>query len=168
MIPLVDLQAQYASIKNEIDAAVLEVLASGQFALGPEVAAFEEEFAAFCSAKHGIAVNSGTSALHLALLAAGVGPGDEGVTVPFTFIATVAAIRYTGATPVFVDICEDTFNINSARIPDAIEYANMLFVVAAGNYSSNNDNQPFYPASFDSENIISVASWGTDLFDFSN
>ena len=120
MIPLVDLQAQYASIKNEIDAAVLEVLASGQFALGPEVAAFEEEFAAFCSAKHGIAVNSGTSALHLALLAAGVGPGDEVVTVPFTFIATVAAIRYTGATPVFVDICPRSRTIDVSQVADAI------------------------------------------------
>ena len=75
---MVDLQAQYASIKNEIDGAVLQVLASGRFALGPEVTAFEEEFAAYCGADHGVAVNSGTSALHLALLATGVGPGDEG------------------------------------------------------------------------------------------
>ena len=67
MIPLVDLQAQYASIKDEIDTAVLDVLASGRFALGPEVAAFEEEFSAFCGADHGIAVSSGTSALHLAV-----------------------------------------------------------------------------------------------------
>jgi dTDP-4-amino-4,6-dideoxygalactose transaminase len=104
VIPLVDLQAQYASIKDEIDTAVLDVLASGRFALGPEVAAFEEEFSAFCGADHGIAVSSGTSALHLALLAAGVGPGDEVITVPFTFVATVATIRYAGATPVFVDI----------------------------------------------------------------
>ena len=104
MIPLADLQAQYASIKDEIDTAVLRVLASGRFSLGPEVAAFEEEFATYCGADHGIAVNSGTSALHLALLAAGVGPGDEVITVPFTFVASVAAIRYTGATPVFVDI----------------------------------------------------------------
>lgn len=103
-IPLVDLRRQYASIRHEIDEAVARVLGSGQFALGPEVAAFEREFADYCGAAHGIAVNSGTSALHLALLAAGVGPGDEVITVPFTFIATVAAIRYAGATPVFVDI----------------------------------------------------------------
>ncbi len=120
MIPLVDLQAQYASIKNEIDAAVLGVLSSGQFALGPEVAAFEQEFAAYCGADHGIGVNSGTSALHLALLAAGVGPGDEVITVPFTFVATVAAIRYTGATPVFVDIDPQTCTIDVDQVAGAI------------------------------------------------
>ena len=103
-VPFVDLQSQYASIRPEIDEAVARVLAGGQFALGPEVSAFEREFADYCGAAHGVAVNSGTSALHLALLAAGAGPGDEVITVPFTFIATVAAIRYTGATPVFVDI----------------------------------------------------------------
>ena len=104
MIPMVDLQAQYASIKDEIDTAVLGVLASGRFALGPEVAAFETEFASYCGASHAVAVSSGTSALHLALLAAGVGPGDEVITVPYTFVATIATIRYVGATPVFVDI----------------------------------------------------------------
>ena len=95
MIPMVDLRAQYASIKEEVDAAVLDVLASGQFALGPQVSAFEEEFAAYSGARYGGAVNSGTSALHLALLAAGVGPSDEVITVPFTFMATVDAVRYT-------------------------------------------------------------------------
>ena len=88
MIPFLDLKAQYASIKAELDAAVLKVLASGQYVLGDEVASFEREFAAYCGAKHAIAVNTGTSALHLALLAAGVGPGDEVITVPFTFVAT--------------------------------------------------------------------------------
>ena len=120
MIPLVDLQAQYASIKNELDAAVLGVLASGRFALGPEVAAFEQEFAAYCGADHGIGVSSGTSALHLALLAAGVGPGDEVITVPFTFIATVAAIRYVGATPVFVDVDPRTCTMNVDQVAGAI------------------------------------------------
>ena len=104
MIPFVDLKAQYHSIKPEIDAAVVQVLENGQFVLGPEVAAFEEEFAAYCRARYAIGVNSGTSALHLALLAAGVGPGDEVITVPFTFVATAAAIVYTGARPVFVDM----------------------------------------------------------------
>ena len=117
---MVDLQAQYASIKNEIDGAVLQVLASGRFALGPEVAAFEEEFAAYCGADHGVAVNSGTSALHLALLATGVGPGDEVITVPFTFVATVAAIRYAGATPVFVDIDPVTSTIDVGQVATAI------------------------------------------------
>ena len=120
MIPLADLQAQYGTIKDEIDTAVLKVLASGRFALGPEVAAFEEEFATYCGADHGIAVNSGTSALHLALLAAGIGPGDEVITVPFTFVATVAAIRYTGATPVFVDIDPLTCTIDVSQLAPAI------------------------------------------------
>src|SRR5690242_11075687 len=103
MIPFLDLKAQYRSIKNEIDAAVGRVLESGQFVLGDEVAAFEKEFAAYCGGGETIAVNSGTSALHLALLAAGVGPGDEVVTTPFTFAATTATILYCGATPVYVD-----------------------------------------------------------------
>ena len=119
-IPLVDLRHQYASIRHEIDEAVGRVLESGQFALGPEVAAFEREFADYCGAAHGIAVNSGTSALHLALLAAGVGPGDEVITVPFTFIATVAAIRYAGATPVFVDIDPRTRTIDVDEVGKAM------------------------------------------------
>jgi len=120
MIPFLDLKAQYASIKDDINLAVGRVLESTQFVLGPEVAAFEEEFAAFSGARHGIAVNSGTSALHLALLAAGVGPGDEVITIPFTFVATVQAIRYTGARPVFVDIDPRTFTMDPAAIEAAI------------------------------------------------
>ena len=119
-IPLVDLHAQYASIRPEVDAAVARVLKSGQFALGPEVSAFERDFAAFCGAGHGIAVNSGTSAIHLALLAAGAGPGDEVITVPFTFIATVAAIRYVGATPVFVDIASRTRTMDVNQVAGAM------------------------------------------------
>jgi len=119
VIPFVDLKAQYLSIKTEIDAAILGVLDSCQFTLGPEVAAFEREFAAYCQAPHGIGVNTGTSALHLALLAAGVGPGDEVITVPFTFVATVSAIDYTGATPVFIDIDPRRFTMD----PQAIEAA---------------------------------------------
>lgn len=116
MIPLVDLKAQYAGIKQEIDAAVQAVLASGQYVLGEEVAAFEREFAAYCGTGHAVAVNTGTSALHLALLAAGVGPGDEVVTVPFTFVATTAAICYVGARPVFVDIDPATFTMDAKRL----------------------------------------------------
>lgn len=118
-VPYLDLKAQYRSIKTEIDAAVGKVLESSQFVLGPEVAAFEQDFAAYCSTSDCIAVNSGTSALHLALLAAGVGPGDEVITVPFTFVASVAAILYTGARPVLVDIDPRTFTID----PNAIERA---------------------------------------------
>ncbi len=116
MIPYVDLHAQYRSIKPEIDEAVLRTLDSTQFILGPEVAAFEREFAAYCGAHECIAVNSGTSALHLALLAAGVGPGDEVITVPYTFVATVSSIVYTGATPVFVDIEEPWFTMDPSQI----------------------------------------------------
>jgi len=120
MIPLLDLKQQYRSIKPEIDAAIANVLENALFVLGREVAAFEEEFAAYCRAPHAIAVNSGTSALHLALLAAGVGPGDEVITVPFTFIATIASIGYCGARPVLVDIDPATFNIDPSRIEAAI------------------------------------------------
>ncbi|AKG23979.1 DegT/DnrJ/EryC1/StrS family aminotransferase [Calothrix sp. 336/3] len=120
MIPFVDLRAQYLSIKDEIDTAVLRILDSTQFILGKEVATFEQEFAAYCNAEYGIALNTGTSALHLALLAAGIGPGDEVITTPFTFVATVAAIVYTGATPVFVDIDPISYTIDVSKIEAAI------------------------------------------------
>src|SRR6476469_3837 len=120
MIPFVDLATQYHSIRSEINRAVLSVLESSQFILGKEVSAFEEEFAAWTGSRHAIAVNSGTSALHLALLAAGVGPGDEVITVPFTFVATAAAVWYTGAKPVFVDVDPESYCMDSARIEEAI------------------------------------------------
>ena len=120
MIPYLDLKAQYQGIKSEIDAAILRVLDSTQFILGEEVAAFEREFANYCQGSEAVGVNSGTSALHLALLAAGVGPGDEVITTPFTFVATVAAIRYAGATPVFVDIERDYFTIDPSKIESAL------------------------------------------------
>jgi len=119
-IPLVDLRAQYASIKAEIDQAIQRVVESGRFILGEEVQAFEEEFAAFCNAQYAVGVASGTAALHLALLACGVGPGDEVITTPFTFIATAEAINYTGAKPVFVDIDPQTHNINPRHLEAAI------------------------------------------------
>ncbi len=116
MIPLADLRAQYRGIKIEIDAAVLRVLDSAQYILGDDVAAFEREFAAYCGTAESIALNSGTSALHLALLAAGVGPGDEVITVPFTFVATAAAIEYAGARPVFVDVDPRYLTMDPAAI----------------------------------------------------
>lgn len=119
-VPFLDLKAQYQSIKGEIQPAVGKVLESCGFVLGEEVAAFEREFAAHQHAGNGIAVNTGTSALHLALLAAGIGPGDEVITVPFTFVATVAAIVYTGARPVFVDIDPRTLTMDPAAIEAAI------------------------------------------------
>ena len=119
-VPFVDLRGQYSLIKDEILAAVARVFDSGQFVLGKEVAAFEEEFAAYCGVRHGIAVNSGTSALHLALLAGGIGPGDEVITVPLTFVATTAAITYTGAKPVFIDVDPETYTIDPAHLEAAI------------------------------------------------
>jgi dTDP-4-amino-4,6-dideoxygalactose transaminase len=120
LIPFVDLKAQYLSIREEVNAAIQGVLDRCEFTLGSEVAAFESEFAAYCGVTHGVGVNTGTSALHLALLAAGVGPGDEVITVPFTFVATVSAIDYTGAKAVFVDIDPRTFTIDVAAIESAI------------------------------------------------
>ena len=120
MIPFVDLKTQYSSIKEEIDTAVIKVLDSTQFILGQEVITFESEFAAYCNTEDAIAVNTGTSALHLALLAAGIGAGDEVITTPFTFVATVAAICYTGATPVFVDIDPVSYTIDTTQIERAI------------------------------------------------
>jgi len=120
VIPFVDLKAQYRSIKPEVTAAIAGVLESCEFTLGSEVAAFEKEFAAYCRGEHGVGVNSGTSALHLALLAAGVGPGDEVITVPFTFLATVSAIDYTGARPVFVDVDPRTLTMDPAALEAAI------------------------------------------------
>ena len=119
MIPYLDLKAQYRSIKAEIDEAVMRVLESGQFTLGDEVTAFEGEFAEYSGGGEAIGVNSGTSALHLALLAAGVGPGDEVITTPFSFAATVATILYCGATPVLADIDPATFNIDPAKVAAA-------------------------------------------------
>ena len=120
MIPLVDLKKQYESIKDEIDAAISEVVQSCHFVLGEQVEAFEADFAAYCQTRFAFGVNSGTSALHLALLAAGVGPGDEVITVSFTFIASAAAISYTGARPVFVDVDPETCTIDPNKIEAAI------------------------------------------------
>lgn len=120
MIPYLDLKAQYAAIKAEIDTAIGEVVESSQFVLGKQVEAFESDFAKFCGTKYALGVNSGTSALHLALLAAGVKAGDEVITVSDTFVATAAAIRYTGARPVFVEIDPRSCTIDPNRISAAI------------------------------------------------
>lgn len=120
MIPFLDLKAQYLSIKHEVDEAIHRVLDSCSYILGAEVAEFEKEFAAYSETQFGIGVNTGTSALHLSLLSAGIGPGDEVITTPFTFVATIAAIEYAGAKPVLVDIDPQTYNIDPARIESAI------------------------------------------------
>jgi dTDP-4-amino-4,6-dideoxygalactose transaminase len=119
-IPFLDLKAQYKQIKPEIDTAVARVIDSAQFVLGPDVSAFEERFADYCGVAHCTALNSGTSALHLALLAAGIGHGDEVITVSMTFVATTAAILYCGAKPVFVDVEPDTWTIDPTLIEAAI------------------------------------------------
>ncbi|TMB59590.1 MAG: erythromycin biosynthesis sensory transduction protein eryC1, partial [Deltaproteobacteria bacterium] len=119
-VPYFDLKAQYASLREDILAALDRVCRTASFVLGEEVARFEEEFAALCGVKHCVAVNSGTSALHLALLAAGVQPGDEVITTPNTFIATAEAISYVGARPLFVDIDPGTANLDPERIEVAI------------------------------------------------
>lgn len=120
MIPLADLREQYRRLKSEIDPAIAAVLENAQFVLGPAVENFERQFASYCGVSHAIGVNSGTSALHIALLAAGIGPGDEVITVPFTFVATIAAIEYAGATPVFVDIEQDTCTMDPSKLERAI------------------------------------------------
>ena len=119
-VPHFDLHAQYADLREEILAALDRVGHNTSFILGEEVELFEKEFAEFCEAKHCVGLNSGTSALHLALLAVGVQPGDEVITTPNTFIATAEAITYTGARPVFVDIDPCTANLDPKRIEDAI------------------------------------------------
>lgn len=119
-IPLVDLKSQYKQIKSEIDEAVQGVIKSGQFILGPEVEAFESEVATYCDTKYAIGVASGTDALQLALLACGIGPSDEVITTPFTFIATVETIAKCGATPVFADIDPKTYNIDPAKLESKI------------------------------------------------
>lgn len=120
MIPFLDLKAQYSAIGTELETAAVDVMRRGEFVLGSKVAEFEEHFAAFCGAKEAVAVNTGTSALHLALLALDIGPGDEVVTVSMTFVATVAAIRYTGAKPVFVDIDPQTWTMDPSQLEQAI------------------------------------------------
>ncbi len=120
MIPLVDLKIQYEQIKADIDAAISRVIGNTSFILGEEVKSFETAFAQFCQAEYGIGTSSCTAALQLALLACGVGPGDEVITTPLTFIATTEAISHVGARPVFVDIDPLTYNIDVYRIEAAI------------------------------------------------
>jgi dTDP-4-amino-4,6-dideoxygalactose transaminase len=117
---MADLRAQYRSLEAEINAAVLDVLGKCSYILGETVIKLEEDIAALCGAKYGIAVNSGTDAITVALAAAGIGPGDEVITTPFTFVATTESIVLVGATPVYVDIDPVTFNIDVSKIEQAI------------------------------------------------
>jgi dTDP-4-amino-4,6-dideoxygalactose transaminase len=118
-IPVLDLKAQYLAHRDEIDRAILDVVDSGQFILGPNVEALEKKLAAYVGCQYAVGVASGTDALHLALVALGIGPGDEVITTPFTFVATANAISYAGAVPVFVDIDPRDFNM----VPEQVEQA---------------------------------------------
>ena len=120
MIPILDLTEQYRTLKSEIDRAVTEVFESGHYINGPNVKALEDEIAAYAGTQFAVGLNSGTDALHLALRALDIGPGDEVITTPFTFVATTEAIGIVGATPVFIDIHPGTFNIDPALIEAAI------------------------------------------------
>lgn len=120
MIPFLDLKAQYETIRDPLEQAVLDALRSCDYVLGSPVQRFETAFAEYCGSREAISVSSGTSALHLALLAAGVRPGDEVITVPMTFVATVAAILYAGAKPVLVDVDPETFTMDAQAFEDAI------------------------------------------------
>lgn len=119
-VPLVDLQAQYRALKPEMERAILAAVAGGQFILGPEVEAFERDFAAYLGAKHFVACQSGTSAITLMLQAAGVGPGDEVVTAPLTYFATSEGILQAGAVPVYADVDPRTLNIDPEKAAKAI------------------------------------------------
>ena len=119
-IPYLDLPAQIRGVRKEINAALARALDNCTFCLGPDVAQFEKDFAKFCGAEHCLGFNSGTSALHVAMRLLDVGPGDEVITTPFTFIATSWAISYCGAKPVYVDIDEATFNLDPKLVERAI------------------------------------------------
>jgi len=115
-IPLLDLRAQHASLREEIVAEVLRVVESQVFILGEDVRALERDIAAYCTTRFAIGCASGSDALSLALLAIGIGPGDQVITTPYTFFATVGEICRTGATPVLVDVEPHTFNLDVARL----------------------------------------------------
>jgi dTDP-4-amino-4,6-dideoxygalactose transaminase len=119
-VPFLDLKAHHAPLREEFELAFSQVLDSSVFAGGPAVVRFEEAFAAFCNCEHAVGLGSGTEAVWLALLACGIGPGDEVITTPSTFMATAEAITYTGATPVFVDVDERTYTMDPAALPAAV------------------------------------------------
>jgi dTDP-4-amino-4,6-dideoxygalactose transaminase len=119
-IPFVDLEAQNEGLREPLEAAAVRVLRSGRYCLGPEVEAFESAFARYCEADHAVAVHSGTAALQLALRACEIGAGDEVTTVALTFVATIAAILYTGAQPVLLDVDPSTWTLDTRAVEAAV------------------------------------------------
>ncbi len=119
-IPYLDLAAQMRPLRKEIDAVIAKTLDNCSFCLGPDVLQFEGDFARYCGARHAVAFNSGTSALHVAMLLLNIGPGDEVITTPHTFVATSWAISYVGALPVYVDIDDQTFALDPKKVEQAI------------------------------------------------
>src|ERR1700724_59714 len=119
-IPFLDLKSHHAALRTELDRAIKEVIDSNAFAGGPFVEKFERDFAAYCGSRYAIGVGSGTEALWLSLLACGVGPGDEVITVANTFMATAESITYCGARPVFVDVNERTYTMDPAGLEEAV------------------------------------------------
>src|SRR5215468_11547988 len=119
-VPYLDLVAQMRPIRAELDAAIARTLDNCSFCLGPDVVQFEKDFAKYCDAEHCVAFNSGTSALHVAMILLGIGRDDEVITTPCTFVATSWAISYVNAKPVYVDIDDASFNLDPARVEKAI------------------------------------------------
>src|SRR5438094_8536689 len=119
-VPYLDLKSHHAPLRDEFERAIRDVIDSGIFASGPAVTRFEEAFAQFCECDHAVGLGSGTEAVWLALIACGVGPGDEVITVPTTFMATAEAISYCGAKPVFVDVDEESYTLNPGLLERAI------------------------------------------------
>ncbi|MBL7075313.1 DegT/DnrJ/EryC1/StrS family aminotransferase [candidate division KSB1 bacterium] len=153
-IPMVDLKRQYLTMKDEIDRAIQGVIDTTAFIRSKNVNQFEEEFAAYCGATHGVACSSGTTALQLALKACGVGPGDEVITVPFTFIATTESISNVGGKPVFVDIEEESYNIDVSAIEKAITKRTKA-IIPVDLYGQPADLDPIFEIA-DKHNIVVI------------
>ena len=141
-IPFLDLKTPHQELEEELVEVFRECLRNASFVGGPQVQAFEEEFAQFCETKYCVAVSSGTDALRFALIAAGIGPGDEVITVPNTFIATTEAISQTGATPAFVDIDEQTYNMDPNKLEDYLRKRYALCAMPSAKGSNASRLQP--------------------------